>query len=652
MSKSTAEEKSTGEDTSSTATDGPSDQSSGESLSFQAEVSRLLEIVAKSLYSESEVFLRELISNASDACDRRRYAALTNPDLALSDGEHAVHLSVDKDARTLTVADNGIGMTRDELVDNLGTIARSGTRAFVEQLGSDAKDAASMIGQFGVGFYSAFMVADQVTVLTRKAGETDAFQWQSDGKGGFTIAPAEKDEPGTRITLHLTEGKDEYLSEHTLRTVVRRYSDHIGIPVTWTGEDGTQETLNSASALWTRPKSEIAEEDYKGLFTHLGGMGDPWATLHNRVEGTIEYTSLLFIPETAPFDLYSPEREHRVRLYVRRVFVSEHAEGLVPPYLRFLTGIVDSEDLPLNVSREMLQSTPLVAKIRQGVTKRVLGELKKKAEKDSGAYEGFWTQFGPVLKEGIYEDLTNRDALLDLVRVRTTLNDSWHSIEDYVGRMKEGQEAIYYITGEDLASLERSPQIEGFKAKGIEVMLLTDPVDEFWIPAVETLKDKPVRSVRVGAADLAGVKSEEDEAKDDGESEDKTEASDTAVATLIAVMKTALGETVKDVRSTDRLTDSPVCLVADDGDMDLRLEKLLRAHKQLSQASKRILEINPTHPLIASLADKAHAGGAADQIGDIAHLLYDQARIAEGEMPDDPIAFGQRLSGALGRLVA
>lgn len=648
MSKSTAEKKST-DKTSNSDSNG---DASAENLVFQAEVSRLLEIVAKSLYSETEVFLRELISNASDACDRRRYAALTDSSLALADGDYAVSLSVDNEARTLMVADNGIGMDRADLIDNLGTIARSGTRAFVEQLGSSSKDAGSMIGQFGVGFYSAFMVADKVSVLTRKAGQQDSFLWESDGKGGFTISPADKPEAGTSITLHLADGKDEYLAEHTLRSVVRRYSDHIGIPVMWTGEDGEKETLNSASALWTRPKNEIQEDDYKGLFTHLGGVGDPWAILHNRVEGTIEYTSLLFIPETAPFDLYSPEREHRVRLYVRRVFVSEHAEGLIPAYLRFLTGIVDSEDLPLNISRELLQSTPLVAKIRQGVVKRVLGELKTKAEKESGTYEAFWTQFGPVLKEGIYEDFANREALIDLVRVRTTLNDSWHSIADYVDRMKEGQEAIYYITGEDLASLERSPQIEGFRAKGIEVMLLTDPVDEFWIPAVETLKDKPVRSVRVGAADLAGVKADAESDADAKDDEQKPDTSDAAVATLIAIMKGALGEAVKDIRSTDRLTDSPVCLVADAGDMDLRLEKLLRQHKQLGEASKRILEINPTHRLISSLAQKAQAGGGAEEIGEIAQLLYDQARIAEGEMPDDPIAFGQRLSGALGRLVA
>lgn len=624
-----------------------------ETMAFQAEVSRLLDIVAKSLYSESEIFLRELISNASDACDKRRYAALTEASLGAEDGDYAVDLAVDNDARTLTVADNGIGMNREELVDNLGTIARSGTRAFVEALGAKAGDAASMIGQFGVGFYSAFMVADKVTVLTRKAGEKAAFEWVSDGKSGYAISEATKEVPGTTITLHMAEGKDEYLTEFTLRGIVRRYSDHVGIPVRWTGEDGEVQTLNSASALWTRSKSEISEEDYNGLFAHLGGMGAPWATLHNRVEGTIEYTSLLFIPETAPFDLFTPERDHRVRLYVRRVFVSDKAEGLVPPYLRFLTGIVDSEDLPLNISREMLQATPLVTKIRQGIVKRVLGELKKKAEKDKDSFEAFWGQFGPVIKEGIYEDPPNRDSLVDLVRVRTTLDDAWHSIDDYVARMKEGQEAIYYITGDDLAALERSPQIEGFRAKGIEVMLLTDPVDEFWVTSVDNLKEKPVRSVRVGAADLNAVKKDDQESKDEEDKKDDEEApNEAAVATLIAVMKEALGERVKDIRSTDRLTDSPVCLVADAGEMDLRLERLLRQHKQLSQSAKRILEINPNHALISTLADKAKAGGASEEIGTIANLLYDQACIAEGELPEDPIGFGQRLSETLGRLAS
>ena len=629
---------------------------SEERLQFQAEVSRLLDIVAKSLYSEKEVFLRELISNASDACDKLRYAALTQPDL-LADGDDGssfrITLSIDKQARTLTIADNGIGMNREDLLENLGTIARSGTAAFLDSMGGDGKDDMALIGQFGVGFYSAFMVADQVAVLTRKAGEGQGWRWLSDGRGEFTIAESGGVARGTRVILHLAEGQDEFLEPDRLRQVVKTHSDHIAIPVVLAGvvengEAAEDETLNRASALWTRPRNEISDEDYKEFYHHVAhAFDEPWLRLHYRAEGKIEYTALLFVPTTAPFDLFHPDREHRVKLYVRRVFVSDRAEGLLPPYLRFLRGIVDSEDLPLNVSREMLQNNPVVAKIRQGLTKRVLTEIGKRADKEPEEYNAFWAQFGALLKEGAYEDYDNRDTLLSLLRFRTTHDDGagWTSLADYLERMKDGQEAVYTITGDDLETVKTSPQLEGFRARGIEVLLLTDPVDEFWIPAIAKYKDKPFKSVTRGGADLAKINPE-------GESDTSEDAAkpEPAADALIGALKAALGDHVKDVRSSERLTDSPVCLVADEGDMDMHLERLLMKHKQLDTTAKRILEVNPGHPLIMRLAAVAGAAdGGDDRLSDMAFLLLDQARIAEGEPVPDAAAFSRRMSAALAR---
>jgi molecular chaperone HtpG len=628
---------------------------SEERLQFQAEVSRLLDIVAKSLYSHKEVFVRELISNASDACDRLRYAALTTPALVADDAAYRIQLIADQSARTLTVADNGIGMNRDELVELLGTIARSGSTAFLNQLSGDDKKDMALIGQFGVGFYSAFMVASEVEVLTRKAGDMQGWHWRSDGKGEFTIAPAGDAEGvpkrGTKVLVHLAEGEDEFLDANRLRSVVKTYSDHIAVPIMLDkGEGEADEQLNRASALWTRPKSEISEEDYKEFYHHVGhAFDDPWLTVHYRAEGVIEYTVLAFVPSMAPFDLYHPERKHHLKLYVRRVFITDAAEGLLPPYLRFLRGVVDSEDLPLNVSREMLQNNPLVAKIRQGLTKRVLGELAKKAEDDLDGYAKFWDQFGPLVKEGLYEDFEHREALQGLVRFRTTAVDGLTGLEDYVGRMKDGQEAIYYITGDDLETLRRSPHLEGFRARGLEVLLLTDPVDEFWVPALASFKDKPFQSVTRGSADLSKFKPETAE----GESAKEEETPPAGIDALVARFKLALKDEVKDVRASDRLTDSPVCLVADESDMDMHLERLLRQHRQIDTTAKRILEINPRHPLVQRLTAWAgQAGGEGTEAAgmeEMAYLLLDQARIVEGETVPDPAAFSRRLSHALQR---
>ena len=613
-----------------------------ETRNFQAEVSRLLDIVAHSLYSQKEIFLRELISNASDACDRLRYAALTEPALAESDTSYHVVLTPEKSDRTLTVADNGIGMNRAELIENLGTIARSGTAAFVSQLSGDARKDMSLIGQFGVGFYSAFMVAEKVEVKSRKAGESEGWRWVSDGKGEFTIEPLPEAARGTTIIVHLRDDEKEYLDPARLRRIVNTYSDHIGLPIVL-NDGGKDETINTASALWTRQKSEITEEQYKEFYHHVGhSFDDPWLTFHARAEGVLEYTSLLFVPSAKPFDLFDPERKSRVKLYVRRVFITDEGTNLLPPYLRFLRGVVDSEDLPLNISREMLQSNPMAARIRQQLTKRILTEIGKKANESSEEYIKFWDNFGAVLKEGLYEDHEHREELLTLARFRSTVRDGLVSLDEYVAALRPGQEAIYTIIGDSLEVIKQSPQLEGFRARGVEVLLMTDPIDEFWVPAIGSYKDKPFKSATRGGADLDKITSPEDNKGEKSEPPAK-------LASLIAIFKLALGEAVKDVRSSDRLTDSAVCLVADEGDMDMHFERLLKHHRQLNTMSKRILELNPRHKLIERLAATVGEAGASDQLSEFAWLLLDQARIIEGEQLPDAAAFARRLSTVLER---
>ncbi|CCQ75533.1 molecular chaperone HtpG [Magnetospira sp. QH-2] len=618
-----------------------------EQRTFQAEVSKLLDIVAHSLYSNREIFLRELVSNASDACDKLRYAALTDDSLLDGEADFQIRLSVDAEAKTLTVSDNGIGMSHDELVENLGTIARSGTQAFVEGLSGDEKKDSNLIGQFGVGFYSSFMVSDSVTVVSRKAGEDAAWSWTSDGRGEFTMDEAQKDGRGTTITLTLKEDAVEYLEEMRLRTVIKTYSDHIAVPVILEGTQGAEgeeaedQTLNTASALWTRSKSEITEEQYKEFYHHAAhAFDEPWLTLHNKAEGVVEYTNLLFVPASKPFDLFDQERKSRVKLYVKRVFITDDCEDLLPPYLRFLRGVVDSQDLPLNVSREMLQDNPVLAKIRTGLVKKILAELSKKAEKAPEEYATFWDNFGAVLKEGIYEDFANKDKVVELARFHTTKGDDMRSLADYVADMKEGQEAIYYITGEDLDSVSQSPQLEGFKAKGIEVLLLTDPIDEFWLPAAGTYQEKEFKSATKSGVDLDQVDGETKDGEDKAEDKPDTPALDK----LIAQFKVALGETVKDVRPSHRLTDSAVCLVADADDMDMNMSRLLRRHQRLDQETPRILELNPGHSLVKKLTALAEADQSKALIDDAAFLLLDQARIVEGDPIPDPAAFSRRMA--------
>jgi molecular chaperone HtpG len=618
-----------------------------EQMEFQAEVGRLLDLMVHSVYSDKEVFLRELISNASDACDKLRYAALTDAALAGEATSFKITIQPNKAERTITIADNGIGMSRDDMVENLGTIARSGTAAFVEQLSGDDKKDSNLIGQFGVGFYSAFMIAERVSVLSRKAGESIAHTWESDGRGSFSVAAAEKAATGTVITLHLREGEDEFLEPNRLRSIIKTYSDHIAIPVALVeepaeGEEAKEpETVNAASALWTRPKSEITEEQYKEFYHHVGhGFDDPWHTIHWRAEGTIEYTGLLFLPGAKPFDLFHPERKNALKLYVRRVYITEGVEDLLPGWLRFLRGVVDSEDLPLNLSREMLQNNPVVRQIRNGLTRRVLNELTAKAEKEPESYVSFWENFGAVLKEGLYEDQANKDALLKIARFRSTKRDGWISLAEYVEGMAENQTAIYTIAGDDLEALKRSPQLEGFRAKGVEVLLLTDPVDEFWSSMVGEFDGKPFKSATRAGDDLANIKAadapEQPEAEPEG-----------AVGNVIAAFKLALGDAVKDVRVSDRLTESACCLVADENDMDLHLERMMRHHGQKVDRAPRILELNPRHSLVKRLAEKLDGPDAADKAEDYAFLLLDQARIVEGEPLPDPVAFARRMASVM-----
>lgn len=621
---------------------------------FEAEVGRVLDLVINSLYQHREIFLRELISNASDACDRLRYASLTEPGLLGDDPQLKILIAPDKAAGTLTIADNGIGMSRDELADNLGTIARSGTQGFMRQLSGDAARDVHLIGQFGVGFYSAFMVASEVLVTSRRASEEHSWQWRSDGRSGFTIEPMAEAAPrGTAVVLKLRDDAKEFLDEYRLRQVVRSYSDHIAVPILLLGEVKAEEgkdaparepeQINQASALWTRPKADITDEQYKEFYHHVAhAFDDPWARLHVQAEGVVSYQTLLFVPGTPPFDLYDPQRQHGVKLYVRRVFITGDLEGLMPRYLRFVKGVVDSEDLQLNVSRETLQHSPVLAKIRRDLVKRVLDELDRRAKADAADYEKFWQSFGAVLKEGMYEDHEQRERLLDLARFHSTAGEGRASLADYLGRMKQGQDAIYTISGENLQALKASPQLEACRAKGVEVLLLSDPIDEFWMPAIHDYKGKPFRSLTRGDVDLSKIES----AEKAGESE-ASEVADDAMDRLIAVLKVRLGDKVQDVRRSARLTESAVCLVAEEHGMDLRLERFLKQHQQLDQLSKRVLEINPKHALIKEMARAAEDDGQREALGDLAELLLDQARIVEGEPVPDPGAFSRRMSAFL-----
>ncbi|WP_288048845.1 molecular chaperone HtpG [Acidiphilium sp.] len=585
---------------------------------FDAEVGRLLDLVVHSLYSEREIFLRELVANAADATDRRRFLALSDESLALPEGA-AIRISIDKPARTITIADDGIGMTAEDLASHLGTIARSGTRAFTASL-AEAKpeDRPNLIGQFGVGFYSAFMVADRVEVTSRRAGTDAAHKWSSEGTGGYRIEAATRETPGTDIVLHVKSDADEFLEPVRLETILRKWADHISVPVE-IERDGKFQKANEGTALWRRRKADIAEKDYTDFYRHLGHMFDePWATIHWSAEGTVEFSALLFIPGRSPFPVTEDDRESHVRLHVKRMFITDDAK-LLPTWLRFVEGVVDTEDLPLNVSREMLQSTPVLARIRKALVNRVLGELKTRA-KEAETYRGFIEQHGPMLKEGIYDDADHRNEIAALARFRSTHGEELTSLDDYVTRMQEGQKDIYYITGEDPARLAASPQIEGLRAKGYEVLLLSDQIDFFWPERLGTYEGHKL--VHVGQArDMFDV----------AETPEPLKA-------LIDALKSALGEQVGEVRASTRLTDSPAALAAGEAQPDLALQRLLRRAGRTSFAPPPALELNPAHRLIEGLVSRAAAGEAMD---DWAALLLDLARIQDGESPVDPARFAR-----------
>jgi len=620
-------------------------ESGRETLGFQAEVKELLNLMIHSLYSNREIFLRELISNASDACDKLRFEAIDRPALFESDPELAIRVDYDAAARTITVSDNGVGMNREEVIANLGTIAKSGTREFFAQLTGDQQKDAHLIGQFGVGFYSSFIVADRVTVATRRGGESpqQGVRWESDGGGQFSIEAIERPARGTAITLHLREGQDDLLSGLRLRSIIRKYSDHIVQPIRMKKEewkDGKQvktdedETVNQASALWARPKSEITDEQYREFYKHVGhDYEDPLAWIHARVEGRQEYTQLLYVPSHAPFDLWDRNARHGIRLYVRRVFIMDDAEQLLPTYLRFVRGIVDSNDLPLNISREILQESRDIEAIRGGCTKRILDLLSTIATNEPDKYAKFWKEFGTVLKEGVGEDFGNKDKIAALARFATTHEDSPEpktSLADYVGRMKPGQDRIYYVTAESHNAARNSPHLEVFRRKGIEVLLLSDRVDEWFVSHVTEFDGKSLASVARGGLDLGKL---EDETEKKEVEQEAGELKD-----VLERIRKSLGDRVKDVRVTLRLTESPACLVADDNDVSANLARMLKAAGQRTPVSKPILEINPRHPLIAHLRSEDR------RFDDWTNVLFDQAVLAEGGQLDDPATFVKRVN--------
>jgi molecular chaperone HtpG len=624
------------------------DATAPESRSFEADVSKLLHLMVHSVYSERDVFLRELISNAADACERLRFEAIANPALLDDDPKARITIVLDGENRRLTVEDNGIGMSQEEMIEALGTIARSGTKAFMDRIdAAQGAEGAQLIGQFGVGFYSTFMVADQVEVISRRAGSDEATLWSSDGKGSYKIAPlAAVDGParGTRVVLHLMEDAASYTERNTLERIVKAQSGHVPVPIALVEKPGapTQEVADGA-ALWVKPRAEVTAEEYTDFYRSLAGqLDEPALTVHFRAEGRHEYSTLAFVPGSRPFDLFDPDRRGRMKLYVKRIFITDEAE-ILPRYLRFVRGLVDSADLPLNVSREMIQKSPILSAIKKGVTNRVLADLDKLAQNDPDAYAKVWEAFGPVLKEGLYEDFERRQQLLGLARFKTTASGTgWRSIRDYVAALRENQVAIYYVAGSDLARLETSPQLEGYRARGIEVLLLPDPVDSFWVTAGIDYEGKPFKSVTQGGADLALVPLLE------GKGE-KAASTSEAVTRFIASAKATLGDQVSDVRASERLTESAVCLVAPEGGVDRQLERLLAGSGQLGLVAKPILEINPQHDLIVALAGLEQD----DQSlwADAAHLLFDEARILDGELPADAKAFSQRLARVMRRSV-
>jgi len=615
-------------------------ENTAESHVFEADVARLLHMMVHSVYSDKDVFLRELISNAADACEKLRYEAIAEPALLANDPDSRILLTLDADGNKLVVEDNGIGMSRDELIEALGTIARSGTRAFMERIEANKQgEGAQLIGQFGVGFYSCFMVADRVDVASRRAGAEEAWLWSSDGKGGYSVAPidvAEAPARGTRITLHLMDDAKSYASRWTVERIVKEQSGHVPVPIKIAEAPGAEPTqLTDGTALWTKSKNDITSEEYTDFYRGVSGQYDePALTVHFRAEGRHEYSALAFVPGSQPFDLSDPDRKGRMKLYVKRVFITDEAE-LLPRYLRFVRGLVDTNDLPLNVSREMIQESAILSAIRKGVTNRIITAIEKLAESDQDAFLKLWENFGSLIKEGLYEDFERRTQLLALSRFRTTASgDGYRSLADYVKDAKEGQQSIYYLVGGSLDQLKASPQLEGFRARGIEVLLLTDSVDSFWVTNAPEFEGKSFKSITQGSADLAQFKKLD---------EDKAESASAPaeVQAFIDFAREKLADEVSDVRASDRLIESAVCLVASEQGYDRQLEKILQGAGRLQSGAKPILEINMDHPVVKAIAAKIDAPSLRD---DAAFLLLDQARVLDGDKPADPRAFAERLA--------
>ncbi|HEY2531108.1 MAG TPA: molecular chaperone HtpG [Xanthobacteraceae bacterium] len=627
------------------------EENRSESRPFEADVAKLLHLMVHSVYSDKSVFLRELIANAADACERLRYEAIVDPALLGDDVRPRITVEIDAAKRLLSVEDNGIGMARDEMVEALGTIARSGTRAFLDRIeATQAGAETALIGRFGVGFYSAFMVAERVEVTSRRAGTEAAALWSSDGKGTFavsTVAPAQMPRRGTRVVLHLMEDAKSYGERPTIERLIKAQSGHVPVPIAVVDKPGAEAAeITDGAALWAKPKAEITAADYTDFYRSIAGQFDePALTIHYRAEGRQDYTTLFFIPGSRPFDLFDPDRKGRIKLYVKRIFITDDAE-ILPRYLRFVRGLIDSADLPLNVSREKIQESPLLAAIRKGAANRVLTEFERLADREPQTYVKIWDTFGVVLKEGIYEDFDRRDALLALARFKTTAQgdadsaSAWRSLKEYVGSLKTNQTAIYYLAGDDVARLASSPHLEGFRARGIEVLLLPDPIDTFWVMSDMSFDGKPFKSVTQGVADLAQIP------RLDNKQQPSAEAAD-AVKGFLAFVKATLGEAVSEVRASDRLTDSAVCLVAPEGGPDRALEKILATAGRLPSAGKPILEVNPRHQLVTALAALDDSERAFKE--DAAHLLFDEARVLDGERPADARLFSERLARLLER---
>lgn len=608
------------------------------SHAFEADTGKILDIVINSLYSQKEIFIRELISNASDALDKRRYLSATDSKLSSKD-PGKITISVSKKDKTLTISDNGIGLNEAEMIEALGTIARSGTKDFIERLNSSKDKEGSkvaLIGQFGVGFYSSFMVSDSVSVVSRKAGTGSAFKWTSNGHSGYEISDSQRDVEGTSITLSLKKEDKEYLDEVRISHLIKKYSDHISYPIEWIVSDSESRILNSATAIWTKKPKEIKKEEYKSFYNQIGGSYDePYLTLHNKTEGAIDFTQLLFVPSSPPFDLFDPERKSKLQLYINRVFITDDCEDLVPKWLRFIKGIVDTPDVDLNVSREMLQQNPAVTKIRKSIIRKTISELKKRMDKDKNDYDKFWTSFGRVVKEGLYEDNENKEKIIDICRFHSSRENSFINLSDYIDGMVKDQDQIYYLSAETLGKAEVSPHLEGFKSRGIDVLLLTDPIDEFWIPIMAEYGGKKFTSITRGASDL-----------DKFESQDKKQKKETdpgKFEKLIEKISGYLGEEVSKVRLSKTLTSSPSCLVADEDGMDVQMEKMMMSHNPDFKGSPRVLEINPGHKLVKALNAMVKKGDSSIA-EDISVLLFDQAQILEGKAPQDVTSFSQRMT--------